>query len=214
MREHQIVITLKPEQFAEIQRLSREAGAKSMGMFVRQKLVEILDLEGAAGAGVNVSIKRNLKQVATGLKRLHGELKVFVSEPLTMVDGAEIIPAETKPAPEKIVAAKPSPVTPEKREPQRKFNPDKDPLEELLKDADLSALSQQATGFKRLRDAQMGLKEEIIDIVLPINGPDDEQLSPDQGPAAPPAATPIESSPPLMPRDLPFSGGPPPRRRK
>ncbi len=81
MREHQIVITLKPEHFLEVQRLAKVAGAKSMGIFVRQKLLSAFGMEGtqppAPAAGSDV------KRVTSDLRRLHGELKAFVSESLS-----------------------------------------------------------------------------------------------------------------------------------
>jgi hypothetical protein len=88
MREHQIVITLKPEQFLEVQRLARAAGAKSMGMFVRQKLLSVLGIEGAGpeptngSTGVSPVAAANAAKVANELRRLHGELKMFVAESL------------------------------------------------------------------------------------------------------------------------------------
>lgn len=79
MREHQIVITLKPEQFLQVQKLARNAGAKSMGMFVRQQLLEALGIEGQAGGAGKIE----LEPVVSELKRLHYELKEFVSESLS-----------------------------------------------------------------------------------------------------------------------------------
>lgn len=83
MREHQIVITLKPEQFLEVQRMARVSGAKSMGMFVRQRLLSALGIDGQtppaekqAGSGPDI------KRISGDLRRLHGELKVFVAESL------------------------------------------------------------------------------------------------------------------------------------
>jgi hypothetical protein len=83
MREHQIVITLKPEQFLEVQRLSRAAGAKSMGMFVRQKLLAALGIEGTALPPANAAAGPDMLLVAGELKRLHAELKTFVAESLS-----------------------------------------------------------------------------------------------------------------------------------
>ncbi len=83
MREHQIVITLKPEQFLEVQRLARAANAKSMGMFVRQKLLAALGIEGslAPSAGGDSALSpQAVNQILTELHRLHGELRGFVAE--------------------------------------------------------------------------------------------------------------------------------------
>lgn len=82
MREHQIVITLKPEQFQRVQKLAREAGAKSMGMFVRQTLLAALGLEKAAAGNQEAAL--DLEPVIADLKRLHSELKDFVSESLSV----------------------------------------------------------------------------------------------------------------------------------
>jgi hypothetical protein len=86
MREHQIVITLKPDQFLEVQRLARAANAKSMGVFVRQKLLAALGIEGSlvdeqiVGAnGGDV----DLDAIVADLRRVHGELKAFVAESLS-----------------------------------------------------------------------------------------------------------------------------------
>lgn len=83
MREHQIVITLKPEQFLEVQRLARAANAKSMGMFVRQKLLAALGIEGSLApstSGESSLSPQAVNQMLTELHRLHGELKGFVAE--------------------------------------------------------------------------------------------------------------------------------------
>lgn len=83
MREHQIVITLKPEQFLEVQRLARAANAKSMGMFVRQKLLAALGIEGSLAplsSGESSLSPQAVNQILTELHRLHGELKGFVAE--------------------------------------------------------------------------------------------------------------------------------------
>ncbi len=83
MREHQIVITLKPEQFLEVQRLARAANAKSMGMFVRQKLLAALGIEGSlapSSGGDSALSPQAVNQILTELHRLHGELRGFVAE--------------------------------------------------------------------------------------------------------------------------------------
>ena len=83
MREHQIVITLKPEQFLEVQRLARAANAKSMGIFVRQKLLAALGIEGSLQVDQQQS-KADLEPVVGQMKRLHSELKMFVAESLSI----------------------------------------------------------------------------------------------------------------------------------
>ncbi len=80
MREHQIVITLKPEQFLEVQRMARSSGAKSMGMFVRQKLLSVLGLDGTPPVVAKAEPSTDVVKLAAELRRLHGELKTFVAE--------------------------------------------------------------------------------------------------------------------------------------
>jgi len=95
MREHQIVITLKPDQFLEVQRLSRAANAKSMGVFVRQKLLAALGIEGVLKTEDASAV--DVEQILSDLQRLHGELKSFVAESLSpySVDAfAQVDPAE------------------------------------------------------------------------------------------------------------------------
>lgn len=82
MREHQIVITLKPEQFLEVQRMARVANAKSMGMFVRQRLLAALGIEGAQPVPAKLTAGPDVKRITGELRRLHGELKSFVAESL------------------------------------------------------------------------------------------------------------------------------------
>jgi hypothetical protein len=98
MREHQIVITLKPEQFLEVQRLARAANAKSMGLFVRQKLLAALGIEGGlalSSSGESALSPQAVTQILTELHRLHGELKGFVAE---SVAHYSIEPIAEKPA--------------------------------------------------------------------------------------------------------------------
>jgi len=82
MREHQIVITLKPEQFLEVQRMARVAGAKSMGMFVRHRLLVALGIESSPVTPTRLTAGPDVKRITGELRRLHGELKAFVAESL------------------------------------------------------------------------------------------------------------------------------------
>jgi hypothetical protein len=97
MREHQIVITLKPDQFLEVQRLARAANAKSMGIFVRQKLLAALGIEGtiqgAASTGGGSSDAQQ-EEILNQIRRLHGELKMFVAESLSIYPGETQRPDE------------------------------------------------------------------------------------------------------------------------
>jgi hypothetical protein len=83
MREHQIVITLKPDQFLEVQRLARAANAKSMGVFVRQQLLAALGIEGALQTDAAASSNIDVEAILADLKRVHGDLKGFVAESLS-----------------------------------------------------------------------------------------------------------------------------------
>lgn len=87
VREHQIVISLKPEQFQEVQKQARAAGAQSVGAFVRQNLLLFLGLEEAEAAKKSssslspaVQADPDWKFIASELRRLHRELKVLSSE--------------------------------------------------------------------------------------------------------------------------------------
>jgi hypothetical protein len=98
MREHQIVITLKPEQFLEVQRMARMAGAKSMGMFVRQSLLSALGIDGQSQPPTSLTAGPDVKRVTNELRRLHAELKTFVAESLNNVyigPAAEPVPADS-----------------------------------------------------------------------------------------------------------------------
>ncbi|MBX9950809.1 MAG: hypothetical protein K2Y39_16685 [Candidatus Obscuribacterales bacterium] len=86
MREHQIVISLKPEQFQEVQKQARAAGAQSVGAFVRQNLLIFLGLEEAENSrkssqmAPSVQADPDWRFIAGELRRLHRELKVLSSE--------------------------------------------------------------------------------------------------------------------------------------
>lgn len=83
MREHQIIITLKPEQFQAVQRLFKASGAKSMGIFVRQQLLTALGLDNAAAPKAAGSPSTpNIKRVLGELNRLHAEVQLFAAEAL------------------------------------------------------------------------------------------------------------------------------------
>jgi hypothetical protein len=105
MREHQIVITLKPDQFLQVQKLAKNAGAKSMGMFVRQHLLAALGIEGVQ----ETASALDLEPALTDLKRLHGELKGFVAESLASF-GTDFLaesnpPFDSDQAPDALMAA-------------------------------------------------------------------------------------------------------------
>ncbi len=86
MREHQIVINLKPEQFEELQRMARAAGSKSVNLFVRQKLIATLGLAAPGGRTSEEDEAPDLKQLTGELRRLHRELQIFVADSLSNSD--------------------------------------------------------------------------------------------------------------------------------
>jgi hypothetical protein len=86
MREHQIVVSLKADQFQEVLRLAKASGHKSVGVFMKQKLLAALSLEGAqlpAASKSKEASQPDLKSIANQLRRLHRELQVFVAESLS-----------------------------------------------------------------------------------------------------------------------------------
>lgn len=95
MREHQIVITLKPDQFLEVQRLARAANAKSMGVYVRQKLLAALGIEGTLQSAEQAPANVDLDEILTDLQRLHGELKSFVAESLSPYSPEAFVTSES-----------------------------------------------------------------------------------------------------------------------
>lgn len=98
MREHQIVISLKPEQFLKLQQLARAAGAKSMGMFVRQTLVENLGLDGAAKAKPAPSLASDkLHGVIDEIKKLHADLHNLLDSSQSGLEAIIEIEKETTP---------------------------------------------------------------------------------------------------------------------
>src|SRR5262249_196465 len=101
MREHQIVITLKPDQFLEVQRQARAANAKSMGIFVRQQLLAALGIDGGAGgAEGQLGGTQNVESTLAQIKRLHGELKTFVAESLSLYNVEATVTVNAKVATE------------------------------------------------------------------------------------------------------------------
>jgi hypothetical protein len=108
MREHQIVITLKPEQFAAVQKLAKASGAKSMGIFVRKELLGALGIDaktieatmrkldigdsgnkdqsntsttGGVGAGTHLDLTR----IAQDIRRMRADLQDYIQPPAELV---------------------------------------------------------------------------------------------------------------------------------
>lgn len=82
MREHQIIINLKPEHYQELERLSRVAGSRSVSIFVKERILASLGIGGGA-AGANLAGNSNLSAVTADIRRLHRDLQVFVAESLS-----------------------------------------------------------------------------------------------------------------------------------
>jgi hypothetical protein len=85
MREHQIIINLKPEHYQELERLSRASGARSVSIFVKERILASLGIGGAGAAG-SLAGNANLAAVTADIRRLHRDLQVFVSESLSGKD--------------------------------------------------------------------------------------------------------------------------------
>ncbi|CAN5133181.1 hypothetical protein BH11CYA1_BH11CYA1_07030 [soil metagenome] len=86
MREHQIVVNLKAQQFEQLQQLARERGFKSVSAYIKQKVLELamgLD-SGADGTGGSEAGIEQLSMAAApvlgDLDRIHNELKSFLDE--------------------------------------------------------------------------------------------------------------------------------------
>lgn len=82
MREHQIVFSLKPEQYQELQRQAKAAGARSVGMFVRQRILSTLGLDKDANPLPRRSGEKDpdWRFISYELRRLHRELKMLIEE--------------------------------------------------------------------------------------------------------------------------------------
>lgn len=84
MREHQIVISLKPEQFEEVQRLARAAGVRSVSTFVRQRLLSLLGVNaGELKVQPESAQDTDLSEISEELQRMQRELQVFIAESLS-----------------------------------------------------------------------------------------------------------------------------------
>lgn len=86
MREHQVVINLKREQFEEVHRLARLAGSRSPSAYLRDRILNLLGMEqaehGQKDAG-SAQASSDLNSVNQELSRMHRELQVFIAESLS-----------------------------------------------------------------------------------------------------------------------------------
>jgi hypothetical protein len=86
MREHQIVISLKSEHFQQVQRMARAAGSKSVGLFIRQRLLAALGLDGHDAPEPERG-GPDWQRISGQLRRLHRELQVFIAESVSSDTG-------------------------------------------------------------------------------------------------------------------------------
>lgn len=83
MREHQISINLKAQQFELLQRLAREKGYKSVSAYVREKILELaLSVEPTARSAGAIASPNVEPRVYKELARIHGDLKLLIEESL------------------------------------------------------------------------------------------------------------------------------------
>jgi len=85
MREHQIVINLKREQFEEVQRLARLAGSKSVTTYLRDKVLTLIGLEEGEPHATQMfsPSAQEMHGINQELARMHRELQVFIAESLS-----------------------------------------------------------------------------------------------------------------------------------
>lgn len=80
MREHQIVISLKADQYQQVQQMARASGSGSVGTFIRQRLLAALGLVNQEHSPEAESSGPSWRRISGELKRLHRELQVFIAE--------------------------------------------------------------------------------------------------------------------------------------
>ncbi len=92
MREHQIIINLRPEHYQELERLSRLAGVHSVSLFAKERILASLEkvnslttFQAEDGSQKNPQPK-TIDAVAMDIKRLQRELQIFVAESLNRKD--------------------------------------------------------------------------------------------------------------------------------
>ena len=203
MREHQIVISLKSEHFQQVQRMARAAGSKSVGLFIRQRLLAALGLDGHDSAA-EPERGPDWQRISGQLRRLHRELQVFIAEsiagdlnnltleqPLRMpeenflTDGAPLMPGynyEYQEAMRNQAAAYP-PAAPPPPAPSNKsaasFDSKSDDMEKLADRAfaispRLGALEQINTRAKELQDPLQDLLGQSLDVAAQSDDDEDD----------------------------------------
>lgn len=241
MREHQIVITLKPDQFAQIQQMTKAAGAKSMGIFVRKTLLAALEIEGVKptlGASPNAPVAD--PSLLVDLQRMHNDLKELISESLLAVQDesfdpfgdlvAELGLAEDYSDAEDDATEDDEETPLSKEEPIASSIKVKDPLADLL-DEKLktrleSYLEHKRTESKRATPfnvADTRKEPESQPISQSISNQDETPKKAEEKPAKPRPSLPRSIPPDPLPREdktgfsersSPLSGNPPPKKPK
>jgi hypothetical protein len=82
MREHQIVINLKRDQFEEVQRLARLAGSKSVSAYLRERVLKLIEQSGTE-TQTSSATTEDMLLINSELSRMHRELQVFIAESLS-----------------------------------------------------------------------------------------------------------------------------------
>lgn len=92
MREHQININLKAQQFELLQKLAREKGYKSVSAFVREKVMELafgLEPQGQTAGQSSGAVSLD-GEVVKELSRIHNEMQQFIKESLGLGADAQM----------------------------------------------------------------------------------------------------------------------------
>jgi hypothetical protein len=116
MHQHQIVISLKPEQFQQVQNLARAAGAHTVGAFIRGQLLSSLGLS-SQDEGPEAMMGPDWQSITGQIRRLHRELQVFISESGNPYEYADIANVPFIVAPEDLLGGDDVPVL-------AQYNPD------------------------------------------------------------------------------------------
>lgn len=86
MPEKQLEIKLSPEQFELLMRLALKAGYASLDEFARDRLIKALGAEGDGKSSAQAASALTLEpliEAESEIKRIHQELRVFITEALS-----------------------------------------------------------------------------------------------------------------------------------
>lgn len=92
MREHQININLKAQQFELLQKMAREKGYKSVSAFVREKVMELafgLEPQGQSAGHSSGAVSLD-GEVVKEIARIHDEMQQFIKESLGLDADAQM----------------------------------------------------------------------------------------------------------------------------